>query len=93
MRGLKGTAKVWLLASKNYGMQRNFASLPRPARERPGQTWLRKLLSRGAAALCPAPVALAFGNSAATIGWVTHTLRFFLLEQLPSLCLKLPFTT
>ena len=36
------------LASKNYGMQRNFASLPRPARERPGQSWLGEVLSRGA---------------------------------------------
>jgi len=53
MRGLKGTAKVWLLASKNYGMQRNFASLPRPARERPGQTWLRKLLVTWRS--CPLP--------------------------------------
>jgi hypothetical protein len=39
MSGLKERAGS-SLASKNYGMKRNFASLPRPARERPGQSWL-----------------------------------------------------
>jgi hypothetical protein len=53
MSGLKERSGFLRLLQKTTVCRRNFASLPRQARERPGQIWLRELLSRGAAAILP----------------------------------------
>jgi hypothetical protein len=53
MSGLKERSGFLRLLQKTTVCRRNFASLPRQARERPGQICLRELLSRGAAAIQP----------------------------------------
>jgi hypothetical protein len=71
MSGLKERSGFLRLLQKTTVCRRNFASLPRQARERPGQIWLREAPVTWRSCHSAGQLFLAFGNSVPAIGSVS----------------------